>query len=967
MALPIHGCREGALYAWGFECRVGLIPHSGLALCLEPSASPHGVRYIYHKDDATNPENIFFMSSERLLTSLEHMKGLYAFGFCKAVVLDSSEIATDIWEIRFVEPQAAYAPQVRPQRPSTPWPAPQPTKQEVNQIISPETISTEIPSSRIGLSIPTADIEAFLTSADSVLQRDLLDLEVPTEIQAQIGLHGELGHIDRLLIFTDGSPSGKDRFAPPEWIAQNGTPDSWAFAVFAEEYLPDGTSNIAFLGWAAQQVLYEPHLPHFAGTAAIGSSPAETVALLWAGLWRPAQNHDIPAVFLSDFETTVQQALGNFGSTDFTEPFQLLRATFQALESALPHDGLQLHHVRGHTGFALNELVDIAAKAESHTSRLLPRQDIDLRVWKHRIPYMWMIVSPTPDMPQFTASGFDVGPIGLPDRTRGDQVAEAPKTKAIYQVEHYISLASANVCSLYTGPDGHAGKLGYFRDQFHALGLNFLGIQEARPHAGMSCAGEVLRPSSGHHQGALGVELWISLRQPIGYLNNKPLMIRRNHVSVLRATPRTLITKIERPQFRFAIVVGHAPHCGHPEDVRNDWRQTEQLAGWPLFLLIDANALSGAKDDYHVLGRDADVNANTPHLRYFLRLRDLFLPSAGEHHIGLDATWTSPSGLHTSRIDYVGIPITLKEACARSTVLEDFDLGQLHDHRCVAVQIQWKTSSTPMSAPRPHCGVHYDRQAIQASLHTHLCNWTGPTWDCDIETHVEGINGHLLQAFAKHCPLSKNKPKKPYIDDSIWDCRSRKIQARRTLKHLRGQARKCLLRTIFTAWRDDQRKSHIGGIDALPTLRCQQLRHYATFRHCAKQLCSKLRKARSAYLASQLQHLSAEAPASQILQTYKAAIGPTNPKKWKSNPLPVIRDAEGQVCDSAQAAEDRWIEFFGNMEGGKRVSADAQRAFWLDDLEAFQVATQTIDPTELPSLVDLEGPFVECQQKGPPA
>ena len=99
---------EKKLHAWGFECWVGLIPHSGLVLCLESTASHCGVHYIYHKDDKTNPKNIFFMSSERPLSSLEHMKRLYAFGFCKAVVLDLSEIASGIWKIRFAEPQATY-------------------------------------------------------------------------------------------------------------------------------------------------------------------------------------------------------------------------------------------------------------------------------------------------------------------------------------------------------------------------------------------------------------------------------------------------------------------------------------------------------------------------------------------------------------------------------------------------------------------------------------------------------------------------------------------------------------------------------------------------------------------------------------------------------------------------------------------------------------------------------------------
>ena len=296
---------------------------------------PGNLFYIYVKEDLTNPENIFFMPSERPLDILEHMQRLYAFGFYKAVVLDSREIAAGIWSICFADLQPSYASKDRPCRPSTPWPAPQPTKAETHQIFALE-IPIEIPDSRINLPISRDDLVHFLSSADSILQPDLLDLEVPLEISSQLGMHRTLNRTDRLLVFTDGSSSTKDRFAPTEWIAQNGVSDAWAFAVFAEEYLPDGTSDIAFLGWTAQQVLYEPHLPHFLGTDRIGSSPAETEALFWAGIWRLAQNHDIPTIFLSDSETTVQQAVGAFGSTDYSEPFRLLRATFQALEFSAP-------------------------------------------------------------------------------------------------------------------------------------------------------------------------------------------------------------------------------------------------------------------------------------------------------------------------------------------------------------------------------------------------------------------------------------------------------------------------------------------------------------------------------------------------------------------------------------------------------------------------------------------------------
>ena len=234
---------------------------------------------------------------------------------------------------------------------------------------------------------------------------------------------------------------------------------------------------------------------------------------------------------------------------------------------------MKVQHVRGHTGFAQNELVDIAAKAESNRSRILPRQDLDLTAWKTRIPFLWMIVSPKEDLPQFTTAGFNVQPIDLPQQASSPPAASDQVDRPLSSLDLQLSMATANVCSLYSSPDGHAGKLDYLREQFHALKFNFRGIQEARSTAGMSASKDVLRLSTGHQQGTLGVELWISLCQPIGYKDTKPIRVHRKHIVVLHAAPRILLVKVERPDFPFVVVVGHAPHCGHPDDDRSTWWQ----------------------------------------------------------------------------------------------------------------------------------------------------------------------------------------------------------------------------------------------------------------------------------------------------------------------------------------------------------------------------------------------------------
>ena len=43
--------------------------------------------------------------------------------------------------------------------------------------------------------------------------------------------------------------------------------------------------------------------------------------------------------------------------------------------------------------------------------------------------------------------------------------------------------------------------------------------------------------------------------------------------------------------------------------------------------------------------------------------------------------------------------------------------------------------------------------------------------------------------------------------------------------------------------------------------------------------------------------------------------------------------ADGEPCTTAEALTDRWIEFFGEMEGGERVDATTQRRLWQEGLK----------------------------------
>ena len=83
-------------------------------------------------------------------------------------------------------------------------------------------------------------------------------------------------------------------------------------------------------------------------------------------------------------------------------------------------------------------------------------------------------------------------------------------------------------------------------------------------------------------------------------------------------------------------------------------------------------------------------------------------------------------------------------------------------------------------------------------------------------------------------------------------------------------------------------------------------------------------------------------------------MGSSNKLRQGLAPLPLVTDQNGSPCTSNEQALDRWISFFSEMEGGERVSLEAQRRLWLHNLEQLSSSEFEIDITEVPTLVELE-------------
>ena len=148
-----------------------------------------------------------------------------------------------------------------------------------------------------------------------------------------------------------------------------------------------------------------------------------------------------------------------------------------------------------------------------------------------------MIFNTMHGLPSFVGTGFDIKAPTLPQR-EPPVPTDPQESQAIKQVKYKLSVATANVQSLGTAGQGFTGKLDYLREQFSAMHLNLMGVQESRASEGMSVKQGVLRLCSGHSQGRWGVELWVHLLQPFAYIKKTALFFRKQDFHVAFRDPR---------------------------------------------------------------------------------------------------------------------------------------------------------------------------------------------------------------------------------------------------------------------------------------------------------------------------------------------------------------------------------------------------------------------------------------------
>ena len=942
-----------ALEEWGLHKYFTYVRTHQIIVCRDPQEDRH--LWIYLQECPTVSSKQILWRTEIDMDIRQHMKLLYKNGLHKAVIIKETPITDEITIVFYqnVEPDAPEATPVSKER--TPWPSPQPLQVNFEPIFTTTSLRPIVPTCCLSLGVEMQDLIDFFTPAYQPLHTTVEGFDLPDLCKHFIDNCVTHTHVDRLLIYADGSSQSQKKRCPPQWVEEHDIGDTWCFAVFGENYQSE---QLMFMGFQCQPVLYDTTAPHHLGTAHLGADAAEREALTWAAIWRLGQNHRLPTIFLTDSMLTRGQASGDIGASTAMTPLRLLRGLFQALRAALPGDCLRVEHVMGHAGDPANELVDFFAKLEAIKSLHLPRQRFNLQIWEKAIPSLWMLLTDEPDVPEYTQNGFDIKAPALPADLPSQETASEHTTIEVIADVH-ISSCSANVRSLYRSPQGHAGKLNFLRQQMKTLCINVLGLQETRTPAGLSCADNVLRFAGGDQQGHLGVELWVNMEQPFAYERARPCYFSRQDFVAVVATPRVLLVLHDHPTHRIWFLVAHAPQSGRPQEEREAWWASltsmvfQHVQSDKIIILIDANAATGPRDNRHVFMHDDKTTGNTNLLQDFLYVHDVCVPSTSNIHEGTHCTWTSPIDDTTHRIDYILVRTNMLEDCQHSQVLHDLDLGHQGDHDAVALQMHWKTTHTRWHPPNQR-GSRIERSQINRSvLQTPLQQYAYLPWDVDIETQVQDMNAFLHGNMRRLCRPIKSQPKKACLTEPTWTLRTQRIQTKRKLVALHQRLRQDMLHKVLKGWKGTATEDQ-SAVRYTTTMLCCRLRLIASLHATDKKLRIMLQADKGRASDTKLQELPHDAPASTVLHHIKQIIGTTNFKRKKSAPLPIINDENGEPCQSVQALRDRWIRFFQDMECGERLTLTDLRRKWLNSLGRFQQGNIQLNIHDIPSLFDLE-------------
>ena len=504
-----------------------------------------------------------------------------------------------------------------------------------------------------------------------------LQLHAATRLAFETTTQSPAEGASSLRIFTDGAFDGKV--------------SSWAFAVIA--LTPSGT---VLKGWTRGRVALPGH-PHHIGAVEHSALEGEKSALFWATAWLLQLHTELAEGVWSDCLVAIGQTSGTHNGAETSLSARACRGLAQAAEAICRVNSAGYRHVKGHSGDAFNELVDVLAKRHDAPDEVIPWPFHCLPDWvaDGSIEWIWLLIE------AFRRPGLWPTLQGshIVDQDRHRQACPEPTRNLLNLADHaarpvacakenpptwavQLRIVTVNVQTLEEDQQGGIlGRVPFVRQQLEAAEATVVAIQETRAKSTetFSSATHYRFLSAGDGRGNLGVEIWFARSVPFAWHNNCPIYFERDDFQVLSWSPRHLVIRVARGPLKFLVATCHAPTATDPHRLEW-WHQFAQLTiglnrGDPVLLLGDFNVRFSEPWQGRIGDLCWERGTPTPDpLFRILSVLDLWVPATFEAcHTGGSHTWVSPGHGAMSRIDHICVPWEWTCGPHSSKVLYDVD------------------------------------------------------------------------------------------------------------------------------------------------------------------------------------------------------------------------------------------------------------------------------------------------------
>ena len=505
-----------------------------------------------------------------------------------------------------------------------------------------------------------------------------------------------------------------------------------------------------------------------------------------------------------------------------------------------------------------------------------------------------------------------------------------------------------------------AGRAGLIREQLSQLGIGVAALQETRAQSNELFQSKThLRfVSSRDAKGSYGTEIWFSRVHPFILHPIAPIYFEPSDFLAVFWDPRVIAVRFARGSVKILFLSVHAPTSTDPG--RDDWwanlcrtidrlRQTAQVV-----VLGDFNV--HVDRSYNERAGDLVWPSTSPSPKAFC---DLWLPSTYSCcHTGPSATWRSPSGNSTSRIDYIALPTAWQVPRNGSCVHPELDWGQGRvDHYAAVVTAQaYLHLGTPKTARIPRLDTASMRTTEGASKIAAICSSLPmQPWHLDVHRHAARIEGHFKALLPVAFPAKGARQRKSHLLPATWQLRNQRAWLRKRVHTATHFCHSFTVRAFLSAWRTGTPVwcSNFGVWSRLLKSLWSLPGHLEALRRTSPELRARIKADTKAHLHEVALQAVTSSTRDTVRRLRDLTGGPKRKQKG-ATPLPAVEISPGRLATTHQEAKDKWISHFSAIEDGKiREAQDLVHSCYrrqhAKDLSSYAVALR-----EAPCLAELE-------------